>query len=165
MSNSDLISTLVASVGGGLVTAGALAAWLGSVWKDRIARAEMAAGLVDVDLRTKRIAVYKTLWAHTKILPRWPRDQGVTYEHLLVFTHTLRDWYFTGGGMYLSRTTHRDGYTPLQDELERVLEQSKAGLLSQSEPDDYEAIRGKCSNLRSLLAADIESRRESPLHR
>ena len=41
MFNSDLISTLVAAVGGGLVTAGALAAWLGSVWKDRITRAEM----------------------------------------------------------------------------------------------------------------------------
>ena len=137
---------------------------LGQSGKTELPAPKWAIGLIDVDLRTKRIAVYETLWTHTKVLPKWPREQGVTYEQLLEFTHTLRSWYFTGGGMYLSRTTQRHGYAPLQDALERVLGQGKTGPLSHSNPDDYEAIRSKCSNLRSLLAADIESRRESPLH-
>jgi hypothetical protein len=161
MINSDLVSALLTSLGGGLVAAGALAAWLGSVWKDRIARTEAALIQVDVDLRLRRIEVYKPLWELTALLPRWPRDSDVTYERLLEFTEALRDWYFAGGGMYLSRTTHKNGYYPLQQELERVLAQKKTGKLSHDSPDDYGAIRDCCSTLRSNLAADIASRRDS----
>ena len=157
---SDLVTALLASLGGGLVAAGALATWLGSVWKDRIARTEAALIQVDVDLRLRRIEVYKPLWELTALLPRWPRDTEVTYEQLLAFTQSLRDWYFAGGGMYLSRTTHRDGYYPLQQELERVLSQGRTGKLCQRSPDDYGAIRDRCSTLRSHLAEDIASRRD-----
>jgi hypothetical protein len=161
MIDSDLVSTLLASLGGGLVAAGALATWLGSVWKDRIARTEAAAIQVDVDLRLRRIEVYKPLWELTAVLPRWPRDPDVTYERLLEFTESLRKWYFAGGGMYLSRTTHKDGYYPLQQELERVLAQKKTGRLSHESPDDYGAIRDCCSTLRTHLATDIASRRDT----
>jgi hypothetical protein len=157
----DLVATLLASLGGGLVAAGALATWLGSVWKERIARTEAALIQVDIDLRLRRIEVYKPLWELTALLPRWPRDPDVTYEQLLDFTQSLSTWYFAGGGMYLSRTTHRDGYYPLQEELERVQRQGKTGKLSQSSPDDYGAVRDRCSTLRSHLAADIASRRDS----
>lgn len=160
MIDSDLVKAVLASVGGGLVAAGALATWLGSVWKERIARTEAALIQVDVDLRLRRIEVYKPLWELTVLLPRWPRDPNVTYEQLLAFTEALRKWYFAGGGMYLSRTTHKGGYYPLQEDLERVLNQRKTGRLSLESPDDYGAIRDRCSTLRSHLAADIASRRD-----
>ncbi len=161
MIDSELVTTVLASLGGGIVAAGALAAWLGSVWKDRIARTEAALVQVDIDLRLRRIEVYKPLWELTALLPRWPRDTEVTYEHLHTFTEALRKWYFAGGGMYLSRTTHKEAYYPLQQELERVLGQGKVGKLSHKSPDDYVAIRDRCSTLRSHLATDIASRRDS----
>lgn len=161
MTDSNLVATLLASLGGGVVTAGAMAAWLGNVWKERIARSEAALIQVDVDLRLRRIAVYEPLWKLTALLPRWPRNHDVTYEELLGFSEALRKWYFDGGGMYLSRTTHANGYYPLQQALEKVLSQHKAGKLSHESPDDYAAIRDRCSTLRSHLAADIASRRDA----
>jgi len=159
--DTNLVSALLASLGGGLVAAGALAAWLGSVWKERISRNEAAVMQIDIDLRLRRIEVYKPLWELTALLPRWPRNPEVTYEALLGFTEALRKWYFDGGGMYLSRTTHKLGYYPLQQELERILGQGKTGQVSQDSPDDYGALRDRCSTLRSNLAADIASRRDS----
>lgn len=161
MTGSDIVRVVLSSLGGGIVAAGALATWLGSVWKERIARTEAAMIQVDIDLRLRRIEVYKPLWELTALLPRWPRNPDVTYEQLLEFTEALRKWYFAGGGMYLSRTTHNNGYYPLQQELERVLGQKKTGKLSHESPDDYGAIRGCCSTLRTHLAADIASRRDS----
>jgi hypothetical protein len=157
----SFVSSLVASLGGGLAAATALAAWLGSVWKERIARVEAALIQVDIDLRLRRIEVYQPLWELTALLPRWPRDPHVTYEDLFKFSEDLRKWYFSGGGMYLSRTTHQKGYYPLQQELERVLSQTKAGELSQLSHDDYGSVRDCCSSLRSHLAEDIASRRDS----
>lgn len=161
MVDSDFVSAILASLGGGLVAAGALATWLGSIWKERIARTEEALIQVDIDLRLRRIEVYKPLWELTALLPRWPRDPDVTYEQLLEFTEALRKWYFAGGGMYLSRTTHKNGYYPLQQELERVLSQKRSGMLLHESPDDYGAIRDCCSTLRTHLVADVASRRDS----
>ena len=42
-----------------------------------------------------------------------------------------------------------------------MLSQHKAGKLSHESPDDYAAIRDRCSTLRSHLAADIASRRDA----
>ena len=110
---------------------------------------------IDVDLRTRRIEVYKDLWQETALLPRWPRDEKVTYADLLKFTSALKEWYFKTGGMYLSRTTHDEGYFPLQKELERVLNQGKDGPLSLELPNDHESIRDRCSKLRSLLSMNL----------
>ena len=62
--------------------------------------------------------------------------------------------------MYLSRTTHDEGYGPLQGAIASAVGEGRTGPLT---PADYEAIRKRCSALRSLLAADVESRRDSPL--
>ena len=161
MIDADLVKTLLASLGGGLAAAGAMAAWLGSVWKERIARIESASIQIDLDLRLRRIDAYKPLWELTALLPRWPRNTDVTYEQLLELTEAFRKWYFAGGGMYLSQTAHKQGYYPLQQELERVLGQRKTGKVSHESPDDYGTIRERCSILRSHLAADVASRRES----
>ena len=159
MSGIEIVLTVLASAGGsGLILAG-LANWLGKVWADRIAHSTKLLGEIDLDLRTRRIAAYTELWKATSVLPKWPRAKGVTYENLYDLSAYLRTWYFETGGMYLSRTTHRSAYSPLQDAIADLHKDGRTGILLDS---DYDAIRERCSTLRSSLANDVESRREGP---
>jgi hypothetical protein len=155
----EIILTVLTAAGGSAVVLAALAAWLGKVWADRIAQNQKLHADIDVDLRVRRIAVYQELWTATSLLPKWPKASGLTYEQLLAFSQTLRDWYFMKGGMYFSRSTHDNAYSPLQDALAEVLRSNSSGVISD---EHYETIRRACSTLRSALAGDIESRREGP---
>ncbi len=159
MSPIEIVLTALSAAGGSAVVVAGLAAWLGKVWADRIAQNQKLLGDIDVDLRIRRLEVYPELWNATSILPKWPKASGVTYEDLLAFSQLLRDWYFEKGGMYLSQTTHNQGYSPLQDALADVLKANNSGPVS---GEHYERIRERCSALRSKLADDIESRREGP---
>ena len=159
MNSLELVLTSVlAAIGGAALVVGGLAAWLGAVWKDRIERQESMRAQIDVDLRSRRIVVYEPLWAMMKVLPKWPRDDGVTYERLHKFSEELRDWYFEKGGLYLSESS-REKYGALQDELHRVLVAGRKGPLDRSPNDDYEVVRKQCSKLRTSLASDVASRR------
>ena len=157
----NVLYSALGAAGGSVVIIGALAGWLGGVWKDRIAQTEALFGQIDTDLRQRRIEVYKELWESTALLPKWPRDESVTYDQLLRFSKQLREWYFSRGGMYLSRTTQRDGYAALQDKIAEILaetlKEKPSGALS---PAHYDTVRERCSYLRTLLTADIESTRE-----
>jgi|RhiMetdeSRZDD1v2_1073273.scaffolds.fasta_scaffold00248_16 hypothetical protein len=155
----EIILTVLTAAGGSAVVLAALAAWLGKVWADRIAQNQKLNADIDVDLRVRRIDVYQELWSCTSLLPKWPKASGVTYQQLLAFSQTLRDWYFMKGGMYLSRSTHDKAYSPLQDALAEVLKSNSSGAISD---EHYERIRRACSTLRTALAGDIESRREGP---
>jgi hypothetical protein len=160
MSPVELVLTVLTAAGGvGVIVAG-LAAWLGKVWADRIAQSQKLIGEIDIDLRAKRIPVYAELWKATSLLPKWPRATEVSYEQLVDLSKTLRRWYYYRGGMFLSQTTHRTAYSPLQEAIATVVSEGKTGPLSDA---DYEAIRARCSTLRSALANDIESRREGPV--
>ena len=159
MGSLEIILTVLTAAGGSAVVLAALAAWLGKVWADRIAQNQRLHADIDVDLRVRRIAVYQELWTATSLLPKWPKASGLTYEQLLAFSQTLRDWYFMKGGMYFSRSTHDNAYSPLQDALAEVLRSNSSGVISD---EHYEKIRSACSTLRSALAGDIESRREGP---
>ena len=159
MSPTEIVLTAVTAVGGGTVIFGAVMAWLGTVWADRIAQTQKLLQAIDIDLRKRRLATYQKLWAATALLPKWPKAEGVTYERLLTFSDELRQWYFEEGGMYLSRSTHDDAYEPLQDALADILRTHKSGPISDH---TYEAVRQRCSTLRAALAGDIESRRERP---
>ncbi|CAN7749496.1 hypothetical protein LJR084_006800 [Variovorax sp. LjRoot84] len=159
MSSIEIIMTLITAAGGSAVIVAGLAALLGKVWIDRIVQTQKLLQEIDIDLRTKRIGVYEELWKSTAILPKWPKATDVTYEQLLLFSEGLRKWYFEKGGMYLSRSTHKRAYGPLQDALAEVLRIHKTGPVS---VEDYETIRSRCSALRTALASDIESRREGP---
>ncbi len=157
---SELVLAILAGVGGGGAIVAALAAWLGKVWADRLSQAQQYIGEIDLDLRKRRIAAYETLWKSTALLPKWPRAENVTYADLASLSQQLRQWYYDSGGMYLSSTSRDEGYGPLQGALASVLSDGNTGVISAS---DYEAIRKKCSTLRTLLTEDIESRRESPV--
>lgn len=158
MSPIDVITTVVASVGGSAVIVAGLATWLGKVWADRIAQYQTLLQDIDIDLRKRRIEVYDALWKATPLLPKWPINPNVTYEDFMKFSKTLRGWYFETGGMYLSNSTHAEAYSPLQEALEQILSSHKSGAISDKH---YEEIRDKCSTLRTALARDIESRRDS----
>lgn len=157
MTPLEVVAAVISAAGGSAVIVAGLAAWLGKLWLDRITNLHKLLGEIDVDLRKRRIEVYSDLWKLTSVLPKWPKDQNVTYEQLLTFSQALRSWYFERGGMYLSRTTHSKGYSPLQDALQSVLSPEKSGKLSES---DYDTVRDRCSFLRTCLASDIESRRK-----
>ena len=160
MSPIEVIFTVLGAAGGTGVVIVGLSAWLGKVWADRIAQAQKLAGDIDLDLRIRRIEVYREIWEATPLLPKWPRAQGVTYEQLFALSGTLRDWYFHRGGIYLSRTSHGRAYSPLQDAIADVLRTNPTGPVAD---EHYDAIREKCSILRTALANDIESRREGPI--
>jgi hypothetical protein len=157
---SELLLAILAGVGGGGMIVAALAAWLGKVWADRLSQTQKYIGEIDLDLRKRRIEVYESLWKSTALLPKWPRAENVTYADLAALSQQLRQWYYDNGGMYLSRTSRDEGYGPLQGAIASVLSDDKTGVLS---PGDYEAVRKKCSALRTMLTDDIESRRESPV--
>jgi hypothetical protein len=157
---SELILAILAGVGGGGAIVAALAAWLGKVWADRLSQAQKFIGEIDLDLRKRRIEVYESLWKSTALLPKWPRAESVTYADLAALSQQLREWYYGSGGMYLSKTSRDEGYGPLQGAITSVLGEGKIGVLS---PADYEAVRKKCSALRTMLTEDIETRRESPV--
>jgi hypothetical protein len=74
---------------------------------------------VDLDLRTKREPFYKDLWRLTGLLPRWPKADDVTYAKVLERSRECRDWFFNGGGLYLSAES-RDAYGKVQEALSRL---------------------------------------------
>jgi len=104
--------------------------------------------------------VYKTVWKETGLLPKWPEAEEVTYDKLWKLSEFLRDWYFNEGGMYLSRSTHNNGYAPLQNAIADLRKQKPTGKITS---EHYKQIRRKCSELRTAMALDIESRRDRPL--
>ncbi len=158
MTPTEIIATVITSVGSSAAIVGGVAAWVGKIWADRILQAQKFSQVIDLDLRERRLKVYGELWEATGLLPQWPRATGITYEDLLGFSASLRTWYYTKGGMYLSRSTQKS-YTELQNALSEILAMKKSGPIS---PEHYDELRNHCSTLRTGLAADIQSRREGP---
>jgi hypothetical protein len=116
------------------------------------------ASAIDTDLRTRRIPLYAELWEKTGLLPMWPWNTEVEYQDLDQLTRDFRDWYFKRGGIYLSESA-RDAYFEVQKCVNAILEGRPSGQISH---EDYQAIRAKCSALRTELTEDLLSRREAP---
>ncbi|MGH8646275.1 MAG: hypothetical protein ACREX4_18170 [Gammaproteobacteria bacterium] len=110
---------------------------------------------VDESLIKTRTDVYKVLWKMTALLPKWPRAEDVTYEQIENLSKQFREWYFEEGGIYLSRKAQK-AYATLQDTISDVLKASSPGKVT---PKDYDAIRDKCSSLRTEMTEDLLSRR------
>ena len=129
---------------------GAVVAFVGAVLKNALdVRTK-----IDESLRSSRTPEYKTLWAKTRRLPKWPRAD-ITYGQLDALRREFRDWYFDGGGIYLSRQSQRR-YASLQDLLATLdYGDAEKGV----EPPEYDAVRERCSALRTSLTDDLVSRR------
>lgn len=142
------IATLALSGVVGAVT-GFLAAFLKSALEERVK--------VDAELRGVRTPLYQEIWRRMALVPRWPRNDTLTYAELRAFSEWLRDWYFDGGGLYLSRES-RERYGDLQDALQEVAE--KDGQVTSGDRNaDYERVQRACSALRGAMTDDLLSRR------
>ncbi|MCX8477576.1 MAG: hypothetical protein MT490_17440 [Sphingomonas sp.] len=110
----------------------------------------------DQQLSQTRETRYLELWALTAPLPQWPRNDGLTYGRLEKLTRELRDWYFGGGGLYLSQEA-RDVYGEAQTVICAAL-----GPRGDAEvPSEvYDSIQKALSRLRRRLTADLATRRE-----
>lgn len=107
---------------------------------------------IDQDLRNKREAPYRELWRLTGVLPRWPRAEGITYAKLVKRSAELQEWFFNGGGLYLS-TEARKSYGNVQDALNRRLAEDT--VITNG---DYDDIVELFSLLRTELTQDLLSR-------
>ena len=116
------------------------------------------ASSLDLDLRKSRTASYADLWTKTKKVSKWPKNEKLTYEALLKVSEELRDWYFDGGGILLSRSA-QTGYRNAQTSITKVISTGATGKL---DPKDYDLARNFLSALRSEMTDDLLSRREAP---
>ena len=99
-----------------------------------------------------------TLWTLTEAFPRYPARKPVSYDALLPFSESLRDWYFRTGGILLS-VHARDAYFAVQGELRLHIDKRRTDRL---EDEVYDAIRDRCSDLRTELTDDLLSRLAAP---
>jgi hypothetical protein len=151
MDSADIFKALL-----GLVT-GALGTYFGLYWKIR----EELVAKYDQELRAERVKQYTSLWHATEPLAKYAAPGPVTVASLHLLATALRQWYFGGGGMFLSDRA-RDAYFALQDSIAAV---STVGSASQQAngkvPGDQEtAIRKSSSWLRTVLTADVGSRKK-----
>jgi hypothetical protein len=114
---------------------------------------------VDEGLRAKRETSYLELWKLTSLLPEWPRADDVTYAKLGELSRAMRDWYFNGGGLYLSRQA-RTAYGKVQDGLEPLLGKPGDAPIATAE---YDRLQKLCSRLRTELTSDLLSRERNAL--
>lgn len=117
---------------------------------------------IDIDLRAKREARYLELWRIGASVSKMPRNRDLTWSDLVDMHNHLRDWYFDGGGMYLSGQA-RAGYGELQQCLGRHLE--SGDHRSVLGDDVYDDVQQRFSALRTELTKDLQSRvREREFH-
>jgi hypothetical protein len=135
----------------GLVTAAILAfinSWVGT-----------RAG-VDENLRTQRLGCYPALWSATGTIPRWPRAE-VTRGSVLTLHETLRSWYYTAGGLFLSEPA-RARYGEVQELIEAILTHP-SDPESRLDDDTYTRLMDAASILRWALTEDLNTRRRESL--
>jgi hypothetical protein len=114
----------------------------------------------DIDLRDKRIDVYKELWKRLQPLARYSPPAPVTYKKVQELLVDLRAWYFETGGLFLSISS-RDAYFALMDKLEEVLNSNTGQLDVALSHDIHVKLRQKSSTLRTHLAKDVGTRQDS----
>jgi len=133
---------------------GAVVAFLGAAGKNYLdSRRE-----VDISLRSQREPTYKDLWQMTRRFQTWP-PSPVSYADGENFQSQLTDWYYGGGGLYLSRASQRQ-YQGLQEALAEVIATTPVGKRATAMEDPQRrVIRDRCSSLRTALTDDLLTRR------
>jgi hypothetical protein len=117
--------------------------------------------LLDTETRKERWTVYKALWSSMQAVPKWPRNRELTNGKLLDFSGACRDWYFSTGGFYLSRSAQR-AYGRMQQAITDVT-QAKDNAAPVDDPE-YDRVQEACSALRTQLTRDLLSRQRGALH-
>ncbi|HYN52787.1 MAG TPA: hypothetical protein VES62_17850 [Thermoleophilaceae bacterium] len=132
---------------------GALAGAFAAAYKSR----KELESLYDIELRRRRIDAYVQLWKLLEPLARWSPPRPLTYHSLAQLSRALRSWYFSSGGLFLSRTT-RAPYFNLQEALTRLGERAPADKNAQPEVDTVKILRALASRLRTFSTEDVATR-------
>jgi hypothetical protein len=141
----------------GLISGAVLTYWAGVVKRRQDLEAEY-----DKSLRAHRLEVYKELWKHLRVLARYDRPKPLVFSTFHELTISMRDWYFDGGGLYLSEEA-RKAYFALKDTIQQILQNSKYENDEPLDPADCDAVLGQASILRARLTKDVGTRKSSPV--
>jgi hypothetical protein len=112
----------------------------------------------DLDLRKRRIEVYRELWKRLQPLALYSAPQPVTYLAAAKLAKDLRRWYYEMGGLFISERT-REPYFDLQKALAGILE--LRGEHDLKEPIDGESaklLKALASRLRTSMTDDVATR-------
>jgi hypothetical protein len=114
---------------------------------------------LDLDLRQKREAVYRSLWKQTHLLSLTPVNTRLTYADVSRLSTALKDWYFEEcGGLYLSSPA-QNAYRNAQEALAEAETKDQTELVwHESDAETYERMRAALSALRTELTNDLQSR-------
>jgi hypothetical protein len=111
----------------------------------------------DLDLRERRIRVYKQLWAYLEPFALYSPPGAITRDTLRDLSASLRRWYFESGGMFFSERA-RDDYFALQKALQPLLDAATSDPVG---PQAIADLVEKGSSLRTSLARDVGTRQAS----
>lgn len=111
----------------------------------------------DEGVRAARIQSYQVLWTLTGAFPRYWEPGAVDAPQLATLGAKLRDWYFSGGGMFLTDRS-RDVYFAFQQQLVERHRELAATPATRLTPEHYAQLRQAGSAVRSSLCTDLSSR-------
>jgi len=130
----------------------------------------------DIDLRSKRIDAYRSLWKELHLLRKHSAPETLSYGEVNTLLKELTSWYYEDGkGMYLTEKS-RERFLDLLKELEDITKTKgarKDEAISSSDlgtfPDKEtktkgSGLRGAGSELRTLLLKDIGTREQLHLN-
>ena len=109
----------------------------------------------DKELRDRRLKAYQELWMKLKPLARYAREEPVTYQVIKDTARSMRDWYFEGGGIYITKES-RVPYFNLKKSMQEIIDKKML-----EDGKDLENIIDLGSKLRNSLADDIGTRKGS----
>jgi hypothetical protein len=116
----------------------------------------------DLAFRNERLAAYRELWRRLEPLAKYFRAEPVTYRRVEQLGADLRGWYFGTGGIDLTERS-RGAYFALMEELTRTAAAGGDDFDRELGPGEFERIRSLGHDLRTALAEDVRTRRESAL--
>lgn len=145
----DFINVVVTAVIGALTGAGA------ALLKNRIDYQHE----VRSELWNKRYESYKRIWKLTQLLPRWPKNETLTYKGLFTLSTQCQNWYFEDGGILLSESG-RKKYGTMQETITNIRMKKQAdGTDSLLDGSDYTIVMEACSAFRTAMTSELLSRR------
>lgn len=112
------------------------------------------------DLWDKRYTAYTKIWKMTQQIPRWPKNDSLTYQQLHDFSVGCQAWYFNDGGILLSEAG-REKYGMMQECVTNILNDEKTERTSLVSDPDYRTVLAGCSGFRSAITSELLSRKIS----
>jgi hypothetical protein len=111
------------------------------------------------ELRGRRLEAYPAIWRETALFYRDASSTKLTWQDLEGIQLEFRRWYFTTGGLFLSRrSTNR--LNDVQELLSKYLARGRDPSNAEVDDGTYTAITETCSAFRTALTEDLDTRRQ-----